>query len=212
MPALIFRYCFTVVSVAPGQFYCLLIISIVPKFEDCICRPAKLDPCQFIVVQFSIPKNIPDLNALVKKTLPSATRGAMSVLEPESLRPSEEKIDPTERLEKAKKLKEDGNAKFKAEEQQMVTAAHASIQKAEKVRKSKASILWIYRSWVPNQWFDNCHSISCPISWREDVSVLTARPLYTHKVLHPIFSADNLDWYHSLIDEFVAGLGADKIS
>ena len=45
----------------------------------------------------------------------------MSVLEPESLRPSEEKIDPAERLEKAKKLKEDGNAKFKAEEQQMVT-------------------------------------------------------------------------------------------
>lgn len=40
----------------------------------------------------------------------------MSVLEPESLRPSEEKIDPAERLEKAKKLKEDGNAKFKAED------------------------------------------------------------------------------------------------
>eukprot|EP00434_Breviolum_minutum_P019266 symbB.v1.2.016978.t1/scaffold1297.1/size126219/2 len=42
--------------------------------------------------------------------------GAMSVLQPESLRPSEEKIDPAERLEKAKKLKEDGNAKFKAED------------------------------------------------------------------------------------------------
>ena len=40
----------------------------------------------------------------------------MSVLEPDTLRPSEEKIDPAERLEKAKKLKEEGNAKFKTEE------------------------------------------------------------------------------------------------
>lgn len=40
----------------------------------------------------------------------------MSVLEPDTLRPSEEKIDPAERVEKAKKLKEEGNAKFKTEE------------------------------------------------------------------------------------------------
>lgn len=40
----------------------------------------------------------------------------MSVLEPDTLRPSEEKIDPAERVEKAKKLKEEGNAKFKTED------------------------------------------------------------------------------------------------
>ena len=40
----------------------------------------------------------------------------MSALEPDTLRPSEEKIDPAERVEKAKKLKEEGNAKFKSEE------------------------------------------------------------------------------------------------
>lgn len=37
-------------------------------------------------------------------------------MEPDTLRPSEEKTDPSERLEKAKKLKEEGNAKFKVED------------------------------------------------------------------------------------------------
>ena len=175
-------------------------------------RPSKMD-CQFIAVQFAAPKSrSKEMNAwLIRQYLfqilqrhyfiqlfPSC---AMSVLEPESLRPSEEKIDPAERLEKAKKLKEDGNAKFKAEEQQMVTDAYKGRegQKIEintldlQIVSSKPVVRQLSLEMLSNLMEGRCFCFDSKVIINTQGSS----------------SADNLDWYHCLIDEFVVGLVAD---